>query len=129
MAPECEENTATTEKPECLQLIELATPELYRRNLFRTLSVPITATTAEVRRQQKRLGMMRTLGSTPAKGVDGPLALTPPPNEEDLTKALERLSDPQARLLDEMFWFWPLDSESCSDAAIEAVVQGNVAAA
>jgi hypothetical protein len=107
-------------------LLELATPQLYRRNLFRVLGLPVTATTADVRRQQKRLELQRKLGVAQGDAQAAALSLAPPPTEEAYRAALERLTDPEARLLDELFWFWPLDGATGPDAALRALEQGRL---
>ncbi len=105
-------------------LLDLARPELYRRNLFRVLSLPVTATPADVRRRQKRLEMERKLGVAQSAATRSPLALEPAPTEEESRVALERLTDPEARLLDELFWFWPLDG--AGDPALQSLEQGRL---
>jgi hypothetical protein len=105
-------------------LLQLARPELYRRNLFRVLSLPVTATAADVRRRQKRLEMERKLGVAQAAASGGPLTLAPAPTEAESRVALERLTDPEARLLDELFWFWPLNG--AADPALRALEQGQL---
>ena len=121
-------SSASTAVPqsECVELLELATPHLYRRNLFRILGLSINATAADVRRQQKRIEMQRKLGVTASEAADGPLALNPPPTEEELRVAMDRLNDPRSRLLDEVLWFWPTCENIADDAAICALQAGDI---
>lgn len=115
----------TTDHGEAAAMLTLATPSLYRKNLFRVLGIPVTATPQDVRRRQKRLDMARKLGTGAAADGQGLLGLRDP-SEEDIRAALERLSDPRSRLLDEMFWFWPIDGEAATDPGLTALERGDV---
>lgn len=112
------------EATDCTALLEMATPSLYRGNLFRVLGLPVSATTADVRRQQKRLEMERKLGVTSNGAHGGMLALDPPGTPDETRAALDRLSEPEARLLDEVFWFWPLAADAAEDLALRALERG-----
>lgn len=109
-------------------LLERATPDLYRKNLFRVLNLSVTANSADARRHLKRLEMRRRLGVASNSGGANALALDPPPGEEEIRVALDQLSDPLARFLDE-FWFWPLSADAPSDAALEALDRADLDAA
>jgi len=91
----------------CARLLEAATPDLYRRNAFRVLGLPVTASGRDIRRREQRLRIAERLGVAAHGGNGGYLPLDPPPTEEDIRNALQRLYDPETRLLDEFFWFWP----------------------
>ncbi len=116
----------TTDHIDTRQVLALATPELYRKNLFRVLGIPVTATVQEARRRQKKLDMARKLGADGTR-VDGHglLALREP-GENDIRVALERLSDPKSRLLDEIFWFWPTRGEGVEDPGLTALERGDI---
>ena len=111
-------------------LLEIATPELYRRNAFRVLGLSVTVDGAELGRQQKILERMEKLGmDSPAK-PDGVLPLHPRPDADTLRQAGQRLHDRQARLIDELFWFWPLDVASGpEDPAFALLRSGDLAGA
>ncbi len=106
----------------CEELLELATVDLYRNNLFRVLAVPVNTGPAEVRQRQKRLEMQRKLGLSAEVSFTGIFPLTPPPSSETAAKAMERMNDPLARFLDEFFWF----SAPPGDAGLAALERGNV---
>src|SRR6476646_5421813 len=90
-------------------LLEIAGPKLFRRNSFRVLGVSTRTTARDIKRLQNRRQMQDKLGVTAARNdIDNPLTLTPPASEEDTRAAIERLSRPVDRLLDEIFWFWPV---------------------
>jgi hypothetical protein len=107
------------------ELLELATADLYRNNLFRVLAIPIDSSPADVRRQQKRIEMQAKLGMSAASGAGGILPLAPPPTPEAASLAIERLNDPVSRCLDELFWF----SAPPSDAGLAALERGDVSEA
>jgi len=120
------ETVNSKRQSECQPLLELATPHIYRRNLFRVLGLPINATPKDVQRQQSRRKMQEKLGLTSSNGFAGHLALDPPPTEEDIRNAIERLHRPVDRLLDEIFWFWPTKGDASSDPALKALEEGDI---
>jgi len=117
---------ARVDKPEYEPLLEVATPDIYRTNLFRVLGLSVRATPSDVRRQQQRLAMQKKLGITPSDVSDGPLTLTPPPTDEEVRTAMERLYDPETRLLHEVFWFWPTNGDGVADPGLKALEQGEI---
>ena len=132
------QSNAATSRPEGIHpplahdgalLLEFATPTLYRRNAFRVLGLPVTATTRVIATQVQKLQVLASLGrSDPA--LQGPFALKPAPTDEALRAADRQLSDPQLRLLHELFWFWPLSgAEAGGDAGYAALKAGDVSAA
>lgn len=107
-------------------LLEAARPDIYRRNLFRVLGLPVWATPSDVRRRQQRLAMQKKLGIPPSEVSKGPLVLDPPPTDEEVRAAMERLHDPETRLLDEVFWFWPTNGNGPEDPALNALENGEI---
>ena len=119
--------TASSEHgADCQPLLELATPHIYRLNLFRVLGLPITVTARDVQRQYNRRKIQEKLGLTSSNAFGGHLALDPPPTDNDIRNAMERLHRPVDRLLDEVFWFWPTQGDASSDPALQALEQGDV---
>lgn len=115
-------NSASSGVQLCEELLELATPDLYRNNLFRVLAVPVNAGPAEVRQRHKKLAMQRKLGLSAESVSVGLFPLTPPPSSEVVAKSIERMNDPVARFLDEFFWF----SAPPGDAGLAALERGNL---
>ncbi|MGH8474952.1 MAG: hypothetical protein ACRER2_04145 [Methylococcales bacterium] len=103
-------------------MLDLATPFIYRRNSFRVLGVPVNASNRDVerlnhrRKIKERCGIAAKVGSS-AFGVAA--------SEEEIRTALERVSRPVDRFLDEMFWFWPIHGNA-DDPALESLQQGDV---
>ncbi len=116
------------DKPvECWEtLLQKATPGLYRGNAFRILELPSDASPRELSRRAEMLKMTEKYGNG-APRKPGPLALTPAPDEGVIRSALQRLHDPEQRLVDEFFWFWPAQlGESTKDPCLKALAEGKV---
>ena len=103
-------------------LLELATPDLYRRNSFRVLGLRVDAPLREIQRTQQRRLMQERLGIDSGDSPTRSLSLSSVSAEEQ-RRAVERLARPVDRFLDELFWFWPLGPE---DRALEALDQGEL---
>lgn len=130
MLPKRRETSAmtatTTDHADARQVLTLATPDLYRKNLFRVLGIPVTATPQDVRRSQRKRDMARRLGADHGP-VDGhELLALRDPDEENIRIALEHLNDPKSRLLDEIFWFWPTAGDGANDPGLAALERGDV---
>lgn len=112
----------------CAALEEAAHPELYRRNAFRVAGVPVEASARDISRHVEKLQLMAKFGTN---GVaKSPLAIAPPPDEHEVRAALHDLNDPERRLIDEFFWFWPLQlGHARNDVALRLLDAGDVQAA
>ena len=89
-------------------LDEIVIPELYRKNPFRILGLPSTATTRAITMQVQKLQVLAELGSTDPN-LAGAFPLNPPPTLEEIKAAERELHDPVRRVIHELFWLWPLD--------------------
>ena len=105
------------------RLIEVATRHLYRQNAFRVLGLSVNATPRDIRRRQAELSMRKRLGIPPTKDDAAYFPLDPPPTEDDMRKAEQRLNDAETRLVDELFWFWPSQLGSDEDDGLELLAQ------
>ena len=113
----------TEPQSKCVQLLELATPRLYRRNPFRVLGVPITITLGDAQRLFNRRIMKQKLSVTKVLGAsDVQIELT----EEDTRTALAHLKDPVYRFLEELFWYWSEDCNSQQDEGVAAALKGRM---
>jgi hypothetical protein len=113
----------------CEILVRAATPDLYRSNAFRVLELPVDATAREVARRGEMLKMAEKYGNSVPR-EPAPLPLDPPADETAVTVALHSLRDPERRLVDEFFWFWPAQlGQSKRDPNLIALAAGRVQAA
>ncbi|MEI9898154.1 MAG: hypothetical protein WDN28_30935 [Chthoniobacter sp.] len=98
---------------------------MFRANAFRITGLPVDATTREITKHADKLKMMEELGQGKSAHT-GAFALTPPPSIDQIRDAIQCLRDPERRLLDEFFWFWPDDfGSSAQDPAIQALAGGD----
>lgn len=112
----------------CAALDEAAHPELYRRNAFRVAGVSVEASARDISRHVEKLQLMQKFGTN---GVArSPLAIVPSPDEHDVRAAVHDLNDPERRLIDEFFWFWPLQlGHGRNDTALRLLDAGDAQAA
>ena len=106
-------------------LLRAAGPDLFRLNAFRVTGLAVDATPSQITRQVEKLRLAQKFGGTSLR-VRGAFALDPPPDADQLRAALQRLHDPEVRLVDEFFWFWPHDLDAANaDEALTALAQGS----
>jgi DNA-binding response OmpR family regulator len=114
---------------ECKPLLEAATKDLFRKNAFRITGLSVDATTREVARQADKLKMLAELGQDPHT-QSAAFPMKPPPVLDDFHEAFQKLKDPEQRLIDEFFWFWPMEfGNGQSDPAMQALSKGESQAA
>lgn len=107
-------------------LRESATPDLYHRNGFRVLELPVDATSKDVSRRKRMVEMAAGNGVPIPPGPCRCFPLDPAPDEFAVRDAMQRLGDPERRLVDEFFWFWPHEQgQSKSDLGLQHLAQGN----
>jgi hypothetical protein len=110
-------------------LVEEASLGLYRENAFRITGLPVEASAKEIAKHLDKLKMMEELGQGGAAHASW-FALNPSPSLDQIKEANRRLTDPQRRLIDEFFWFWPMTiGHSVGDPALQALMRGNPSAA
>jgi hypothetical protein len=105
--------------------MEACTLELYKKNIFRITGLPVDATTKEIARQAQKLQMQEEMGGL-ITGSKPAFAFQIDPTSEEIRAALSRMKEPQHRLVDEFFWYWPEKfGESKNDPAIQAMMSGD----
>jgi hypothetical protein len=109
----------------CAPLMQACTLQLYKKNIFRITGLPVDATTKEIARQAQKLQMQEEIGEE-ITGSKPAFALKINPTSEEIRAALSRMKEPQHRLVDEFFWYWPEKfGESKNDPAIQAMMSGD----
>jgi hypothetical protein len=115
---------------DCKPLLEAATKDLFRNNAFRVTGLSVGATTREVARHANKLTQLAELGQDLHIQNAAAFPMKPPPGLDEIREAIQRLNDPERRLIDEFFWFWPCElGKTTSEPALEALASGNADAA
>ena len=87
------------------RLLEVAGPDLYRRNPFRVTGLRTDASPREVRaRRQLSVGVSTLVGAAPQR--DERLPLPEDPGPEQVRSAFDELGQTAHRLVGELFWWW-----------------------
>lgn len=110
---------------ECKPLLDAANKDLFRKNAFRITGLSVDATAREVARHADKLKMLAELGQG-QQTQNAAFQITPPPGLDEIRDAIQNLKDPEKRLIDEFFWFWPEEfGRSQSDSAIQSLTNGD----
>lgn len=108
----------------CKSLFKAACVDLYRNNVFRITGLPVDASAKDIAKHADRLKMMQELGHGRTAHTFA-YALDPPPSVDQIRDAMQKLREPEERLVDEFFWFWPHEyGASSSDPALQALKKG-----
>jgi hypothetical protein len=91
-----------------LDLSAYATVDLYRRNAFRLSGLPVDASLRQIRRKAGEIEAAERLGDDGLIEGGRLFPVKPRPSAETIRTALQRLRDPNQRLLEEWFWLWPI---------------------
>ncbi len=122
---EVEQGTRRSASASCKPLLDAATPELFQTNAFRITGLPVDATAREIKKHADKLKMMEELGQGEAAHTAA-FALNPPPSVDQIRNAIQKLTDPEQRVVDEFFWFWPERfGQGASDPSIRALANGD----
>lgn len=99
---------------------------LYRRNAFRVTGLNVSIPESEIRSLAQELRIRTRL--SPEIEIDcGPLSDARKLRPLVLEQYVSRLLSPESRLVDELFWFWPLDwSGRFPDPGLLAVSTGSL---
>ena len=109
-------------------LLDVAVPTLYRSNAFRITGLQIDASARDLAWRSERLRTDEPLGAAALRS-ESALPLDPAPGGEAIREALQRLRDPEHRLVEELFWFWRMDATAREDPALEALTAGDTTTA
>jgi hypothetical protein len=116
-------------KDGCEILIKATVPEIYRINAFRISGLKVNSSTREITNQIQKSQMLGKYGDKSIK-FDSPFPIIPAPDVDQIRNALHRLRDPETRLIDEFFWFWPHSIESDKmDFALDSLSRNDIKSA
>ena len=111
-------------RDECAVLMDACTPLVYRRNSFRITGLAVDASPRTIRRRVDDFRHAEEHGDADQEHGHA-FALIPPPDLEQIREAALRLQDPERRLIEEFFWFWPTEWNNVNgDAALAAISRG-----
>lgn len=105
-------------------LLEMVEPQLYEHNAFRLTGLSIDSSLRDISKASERLEMIAK-GFGVAEAAANSFSKTPPTAEE-VRKALQCLTVPEQRLLQEFFWFWPTAHKAEHDPALSALNAGEI---
>ena len=104
-------------------MLEHVDPEIYRRNPFRLLGLPVLAGSRDVAKRTDELKLAAEFGIAQADWSFGPEQAL---SGEQIRAAAQELKEPTERLLWELFWFWPENypDENGEDEGLRHLVRG-----
>ena len=106
---------------ECNALLDACTPHLYMHNAFRLSGIPVDASTREIKRRIDDLKAAAEMGDLKNELIHA-FALDPMPSLDQIREAAQKLQNPEQRIIDEFFWFWPQESgKKDKDSALRAL--------
>ena len=107
-------------------LIKAVSPEMYKLNAFRVLGLPITISQREISRRVQKIEFMHKLGEN-IQEDEGVFNINLPDRQQAVKDAVQKLKDPELRLIDEFFWFWPkqFGVQDDNDEALIAIERGD----
>lgn len=106
---------------ECRALLDVCTPQLFLQNTFRISGIPVDASTRDIKHRMDDLKAAAEMGDLKNE-LTHAFALDPTPGLDQIREAAQRIQDPEHRIIDEFFWFWPYESgKSDIDPALRAL--------
>lgn len=110
---------------ECKVLLDACTPLVYVQNAFRITGLAVDASARDIKRRIDDLKHAEELGDAATEHTHA-FALDPPPTLENIREAAQRLQDPECRIVEEFFWFWPEQwGGGREDTSLSALVHGD----
>ena len=107
----------------CQNMTDICNATVYAMNPFHLLGLSPFSNSKSVRRRKEDLESAEAMGATGWKDeFKHLLGNTQVPSPEMVSAAFRRIEDPQQRIVDEFFWFWPIDERD--DEALDALQEG-----
>lgn len=100
------DTVSRSDDSECRALLDACTPLVYVHNAFRISGLAVDATARDIKRRIDDLKHAEELGDSEVEHTHA-FALDPAPTLEHIREAARRLQDPERRIIEELFWFWP----------------------
>ncbi|MEI8120428.1 MAG: tetratricopeptide repeat protein [bacterium] len=123
--PRAASREAKAAAPECKPLLDASTPRVYVQNAFRITGLAVDAQTRDIKRRIDDLKHAEENGEAEDEHNHA-FAIVPPPSIEHIREAAQRLHDPERRLIEEFFWFWPSEwGKGNSDPSLLAMKNGD----
>jgi hypothetical protein len=120
---------ASGESADCKPLLAACTPLVYVHNAFRITGLPVDASTRDFKRRVDDLKAAAEMGDDDDEHTHA-FALKSPPEIDHIREAAQRLDDPERRIIEELFWFWPQEAgQGASDRALGTLRSGDKDAA
>jgi hypothetical protein len=127
--PPTDEGSIGSGLAECPTLRDAATPDVFLKNAFRITGLPVDVTTRDIAKQLAQRKLRAELGEV-EDVRSSPFAREPQPSIQEIREAEQKLRNPEQRVVDELFWFWPLDPRGGkSDPALHALAAGDTSTA
>ncbi len=124
-----EPKARAAESTECTTLLIACTPQIYAQNAFRITGLLVDAPIRDIKRRIDDLKAAAEMGDAEDEHTHA-FALSPAPPVEHIREAAQRLQNPERRLVEEFFWFWPIEwGHGQSDQALTALRNGDKDAA
>ena len=107
----------------CQNMTDVCNAKVYAMNPFHLLGLSPFSNSKSIRRRKEDFESAEAMGTTGWKDeFKHLLGNTQVPSPEMVAAAFRRIEDPQQRLVDEFFWFWPIDERD--DEALDALQEG-----
>lgn len=103
-------------------MFDMVDPSIYRKSAFRLTGLPVEASPRDIRRRSEELAAVSRLGGSLPARRGALLPLAEPPDSDDVQEAIEELRQPDRRLIQELFWFWPAEG---ADRGMELLAGGD----
>lgn len=114
---------------DCRQMIDVCKPRVYHDNIFHLTGLPVDASSRAIARRQDDLKAAEVSGDWKNE-FRHVLMRKEIPTPENLRNAFVLMQDPERRLIDEFFWFWPLEwGSGKKDPALQHLLNGSYDAA
>lgn len=112
-------------KKECRVLFDVCHTRLYHDNLFHLTGLSVDATLRDVARRQDDLKAAEMAGDWDSE-FRHIMTTRGIPEPGKVHEAFLNIQDPERRIVEELFWFWPVDSgQGKHDPALQYLINGD----